>query len=205
MASAPLAPAAVTATPHQQAFLDALKALGQALGEIEAPSMIIGGVAVIALGVPRLTVDIDATVAAVALDLEGLADTLGRHGIHARIPDALAFARAHQAFLCVHESSGTPVDISLAWLPFEDDALRSRQTCDYAGVLIHVPRAEDLVIYKLIAARPRDIEDAEGLLVLHAGAIDLARVREVVRQFAAALDEPERPQALENLIRKLGL
>jgi hypothetical protein len=205
VASAPLASSFVTAPPHQQAFLEALDAVRQALDEIEAPSMIIGGVAVIALGVPRLTVDIDATVAAVALDLERLVDLLGRHGIHARIPDALAFARAQQVFLCVHEASGTPVDISLAWLPFEDDALRLRQTCDYAGVPIHVPRPEDLLIYKLIAARPRDIEDAEGLLVLHAAAIDVGRVREVVGQFAAVLDDLERPQTLERLIRKAGL
>jgi hypothetical protein len=195
----------VTVPTHQHTFLQALDALRRALGEIEAPSMIIGGVAVIALGVPRLTVDIDATVAAAALDLERLVATLGRHAIHPRIPDALAFARVHQVFLCVHEGSGTPVDISLAWLGFEDDALRSRQTCDYAGVPIHVPRPEDLLIYKLIAARPRDIEDAEGLLALHAAVIDVGRVREVVRQFASVLEDPERAETLERLIRKAGL
>jgi hypothetical protein len=118
----------VSAPTHQRTFLDALDAVRRALDEIEAPSMIIGGVAVIALGVPRLTIDIDATIAAVALDLDRLVDAFGRQGIRARIPDALAFARAQQVFLCVHEASGTPVDVSLAWLPFEDDALRSRQT-----------------------------------------------------------------------------
>ena len=43
-------------------FQAGLRALVAALSEIEAPSMIIGGVAVIAAGVPRETVDIDATV-----------------------------------------------------------------------------------------------------------------------------------------------
>jgi hypothetical protein len=42
-------------------FLDAFDDLCRALDAVDAPSMIIGGVAVIAMGVPRLTVDIDAT------------------------------------------------------------------------------------------------------------------------------------------------
>lgn len=45
-----------------EVFRGALRALAEALNEISAPSMIIGGVAVIAAGVPRQTIDIDATV-----------------------------------------------------------------------------------------------------------------------------------------------
>ena len=167
--------------------------------------MIIGGVAVIALGVPRLTVDIDATVEAAHVSIEQLVEVLGRHGITPRIPDAVAFARARQVLLTVHEASGTPVDISLAWLSFEEEALRACLSCDYAGVRIRIPRPEDLLIYKLIASRPRDLEDAEGLLVLHGATMDLGRARDIVKEFAAALDDTERPQTLERLIHKSGL
>ena len=102
----------MTAHP-EQGFLGALDALRRALDEVDAPSMIIGGVAVIALGVPRLTVDIDATIAARNLVIERLVETLGRHGLEARIPDAIAFARTRQVFLGIHQPSGTPVDVSL--------------------------------------------------------------------------------------------
>ena len=50
--------------PLHTEFLDALQAVSTALAELGSPAMIIGGVAVIAHGVPRLTVDIDATVVA---------------------------------------------------------------------------------------------------------------------------------------------
>ncbi len=43
-------------------FLEALEALAKALVELEAPARLIGGVAAIARGVPRGTVDIDAAV-----------------------------------------------------------------------------------------------------------------------------------------------
>ena len=65
----------------------------------------------------------------------------------------MAFAHARQVLLTVHEASGTPVDVSLAWLSFEDEALRACRSCDYAGVRIRIPRPEDLLIYKLIASR----------------------------------------------------
>ena len=190
---------------HQgQGFLGALDALRRALDEVDAPSMIIGGVAVIALGVPRLTVDIDATVAAPNLDIKRLVETLGWHGIEARIPDAIAFARTRQVFLGVHRPSGTPVDVSLAWLPFEDEALAASTLCDYAGVPVRIPRPEDVLIYKVIASRPKDLQDAEGLLVLHGPTMDLSRVRRVVKQFVEVLDDEERLEALERLIRRAG-
>lgn len=46
------------------AFSEALRALVAALDELGAPAAIIGGVAVIVHGVPRATVDVDATVSA---------------------------------------------------------------------------------------------------------------------------------------------
>ena len=62
------------------------------------------------------------------------------------------------------------------------DAARAaaRVACDYAGVEIRVPRAEDLLIYKLVALRARDVDDAEGLLLLHGTTMNLGRVRETV-------------------------
>jgi hypothetical protein len=190
---------------REPGFLEALAALVRGLEECGAPSMIIGGVAVIALGVPRLTVDIDATVAAAQVDIERLAAALGHQRIRPRIDDAVAFARARQVFLGVHEPSGTPIDVSLAWLPFEEEALRLGQDRDFGGVTIRVPRAEDLVIYKLVAARPQDLDDVESLLVLYGPSMDLDRVRRTVGEFAAVLEDADRPKALEALLRKTGL
>ena len=42
-------------------------------------------------------------------------------------------------------------------------------------------------------------------MVLHGGTMDLARVRALVGEFAALLDDDERPKALDRLIAKTGL
>jgi uncharacterized nucleotidyltransferase DUF6036 len=185
-------------------FLDALRDLSAALDELGSPAMIIGGVAVIAHGVPRLTVDIDATVVAAGVSPGRASAALARHGIHPRIPDAEAFAAANHVFLATHSTSGTPVDLSFAWLPFEESALARAEAVDYAGVAIRVARPQDLVIYKLVAARPRDIDDAEALLVLYGTSMDLGLVKTVVGEYATLLDDEERPRILAELIKKVG-
>ena len=165
-------------------FLEALHALTDALGELPAPAMVIGGVAVIARGVPRSTVDIDAAVLADVLDLEHLVETCTAHDIGPRIPDAINFARSHQVYLAVHNPSAVPIDISLAWLPFEREALERSTTVEFESVRIRVPVPEDLLIYKLVAARSRDLDDAEQLLLLYGRTMDLGRARRVIRELA---------------------
>ena len=185
-----------------ESLLDALAAVAAALAFSDAPSMIIGGIAVIARGVPRHTIDIDATIWAEALDPELLLVQSASHRLVPRAHDALEFARRHQVLLLHHEPTGIPVDLSLAWLPFERRALERAEPVDFGGVTIRVATAEDLVIYKAVAWRDRDRADVERLLTRHGDSIDLARVRTVVREFALALDDPERVDQLEALITR---
>jgi hypothetical protein len=179
-----------------------MAALASALQTIGGPSMVIGGMAVIARGVPRHTVDIDATVWAEGLDIDRVFAVLAEHAILPRIADARAFALERQVLLLQHQPSGTPLDVSLAWLPFEQDALNRASLVDFAGVTIAVAQAEDLVIYKTIAWRDHDRTDVERLLVLHGPIIDMTRVRSLVRQFAEALDTPERVSEFEVIVRR---
>lgn len=183
-----------------RALLDALSALAAALHELRAPAMIIGGIAVIARGVARPTVDVDATVWAEAVPLERLVEVLARHSIAGRAPDTVEFAQRNQVLLLRHVPSGTPMEVSLAWLPFEREALARASEVDFGGVTIPVASPEDLVVYKAVAWRHRDRSDIERLLVLHGDHIDVARVRRIVLEFAEVLGDPERLKGLDAII-----
>jgi hypothetical protein len=184
-------------------FLEALEALASVLAELDAPSMFIGGVAVIALGVPRSTVDIDATVVAANLDLNRLFEIAERRRFGPRVQDAPAFARLHHVVLLEHRASGIPIDITLASLPFEEDAIASSTTIDYAGTSIRIPTPGDLLVYKVVAARPRDLEDAEQLLLLYGSRLDLGRIRGILSQFAEALEDPGRLELWDRMVERL--
>lgn len=184
------------------ALLEALAACARALHRVGRPAMIIGGLAVIARGVPRQTVDIDATMWAEGLDVAAVLPALAAEGLVPRTADAITFARERHVLLLRHEPSGTPLELILAYLPFERAALERAELVDFGGVSVPAATAEDLIIYKAVAWRDRDRSDVERLLALHGRTLDLTRVRRLVAEFAAALDEPERVDEFETLLRR---
>jgi predicted nucleotidyltransferase len=190
-----------TGTQLEGALVD----LAAGLQESGIPFMVIGGIAILAHGVARVTNDVDATLLGEQVELEALFHLLGRHHIVPRIADALEFARRRQVLLLVHEPSGTPLEISLAWLPFEREALQLAVTASFGNVKIRVARPEDLVVYKAAAWRDRDRADIERLVRIHGSHMDLARVRALVVEIAQALEDESRIDAFDALIaRALG-
>ena len=181
---------------------EALRALVAGLRASARPSMIIGGIAVIARGVTRLTRDIDATVAGGGTDLEALLGVLRRHGIVPRVENVVRFAEQSHVLLLRHAPSGIDVDLSMAWLPFELDAIAASDEISIHGARVRVARAEDLVIYKIAAWRPQDQQDVERLIALHGEHIDLKRVRAFARDLATTLEDPQRVEEVEKMLAR---
>src|SRR5688572_20149655 len=98
--------------------------------------MIIGGIAVIAHGVRRMTTDIDAVVLGDRAKPAELLRTLARADIEPRIPDAEAFANRNLVLLLRHAPTGIDLDVSLAWSSFERDALQARKDVAYGRVRV---------------------------------------------------------------------
>lgn len=161
--------------------------------------MVIGGVAIIARGVRRLTTDVDACVRGDAIEIPALLAALGAAGITPRVADAVAFARKNLVVLVRHRETGVDLDISLAWSVFEHEALAGAEVAPFGRVDVPMATAEDLVVFKAVAARPKDLEDAAALLALHAD-IDLVRVRAQVAAVAQLADEPAMVATLDQAI-----
>jgi hypothetical protein len=182
-----------------QDFSSAIGALMEVL-DGGPPGMIIGGVAVIALGFPRTTVDIDATVWIPLGDLDALVRRLGRAGIEPRMEAAIDFAKTNHVLLMKHRDSGAPIDISLAVLPFEEEAIARRRMIDVGGLRMAIPRVDDLLVYKMVASRPQDLRDVEELLLRYVDTVDLPRSRRLVAEFGAVLERPEMLITFDRLV-----
>ena len=65
-----------------------------------------------------------------------------------------------------------------------------------------VPRS---TVDKLVASRPRDIDDAEQLLLLYGRTMDLPRARRVLKQFGEALEDETRLATLDQLLTRTKL
>lgn len=179
----------------------ALADLAKWLDETRIPAVIIGGVAASVLGRPRLTRDIDALAILPEDAWSDAMDAAAAYGIVPRIEAALVFARRSRVLLMRHAGSSIDVDITFGGLPFEQSAVERGSLHSVGGVVVRLPRVEDLLIMKAVARRPKDLEDINGLLDAHPET-DVAEVRAWVREFASAASMPDMLTELDDLLAR---
>ncbi len=178
-------------TPEEIASLLApLTALQRLLACFNDRGIVIGGVAASLLGKPRLTADVDAMILLSVDDLPRLMQAARDEGLVPRIADAEDFAGRNRVLLLRHEASGINVDISLGVLPFEIEAVE-RSVVHQAGPLsIRLPTPEDLIIFKAVAHRPKDLLDIQAIIASHPN-LDRQRIKYWVGEFVKVLEMPE--------------
>ncbi|HEY3664382.1 MAG TPA: hypothetical protein VGL19_00220 [Polyangiaceae bacterium] len=189
--------------PDSSLIEDALAALGDALAEAGAPWMVIGGIAVIAHGVQRMTTDIDVVIQGDGVQIRELLSVLRQHQILPRIDDAEAFATTNLVLLARHQPTQVDLDLSFGWTAFERDALALRASTRYGAVRAPMARVEELLVFKAIAGRSRDVDDAVTLLTLYPH-VDLEKVRLRATELAELAEAPELLSGLEAILRALG-
>ena len=128
------------------------------------PYMVIGGQAVLLYGEPRLTRDIDITLG-ISPQKAGEVVTLARElDLEVLVEDPIDFARKTFVLPCSEEKSGIRVDFIFSQSSYEEQALRRAKAVRMGKVEVKFASLEDLIIHKVIAGRPRDLEDAERVL-----------------------------------------
>jgi hypothetical protein len=182
----------VYAIPHA-AVNEVLRAAAQLQGVCEAQGWrfcVIGGLALLRWGEPRETVDVDLTLLTGFGDEERFIQILlGQFA--ARLEDAAQFALANRVLL-LRSKSGVGLDIALGALPFEESAvLRSSSFAFAIDALIRTCSAEDLVVMKAFAARPKDWIDIEGVIIRQSGKLDWGYIRSQLAPLATLKGSPE--------------
>jgi len=182
-------------------LLQAIGAVTSWLRDADVPGAIIGGVAASLLARPRVTKDVDLVVALPDDELPRFL-ALGKHyGITPRTADAVDFAKVSRVLLLRHEPSGIEIDLSLASLPFEREVIERAVERTIRGVAFRVATAEDLIVMKAIALRPRDVADIEALLDTHPH-LDLERVRAFLQAFTEALETDDFAGEFERVLAR---
>ena len=125
---------------------------------------VIGGLAVIRWGEPRMTLDVDLILLTGFGNEERYAGPLLKK-FEARIPEALEFALRKRVLL-LRTSNKKDVDISFGALPFEESIIKRATPFEFApGIRLVTCSAEDLFILKVFAGRGQDWQDAESVAI----------------------------------------
>ena len=134
-------------------------------------------------------------------DRKAFLDLGARFGFVARVADVLDFAERTRVLLVRHEPSGIDADIVFAGLAFEEEAIGRSRQIDVADVSLPLPTAEDLIVMKAVADRPRDMADIEAVLDANPE-VDLGRVRRWLHEFSSALDSSEMLEEFERIVSR---
>lgn len=159
-----------------------LAKVARQLEQRKIPYCVIGGQAVLVHGEPRFTRDIDLTLGTSTDRLPELLALAKAEGWRVLVGNAEAFVAQHLVLPCEDATSGVRVDFIFGLTPFERQAVERAQAIEVAGSAVCFATAEDLLIHKLVAGRPRDLEDAAGVMLKNPN-LDRAYVRSWLEQF----------------------
>lgn len=163
---------------------------------------LIGGIALQRWGEPRETVDVDLTLLTGFGDEMRFISTLMRH-FEARIDRAAEFARENRVLL-LRAPSGVGLDIALGGLPFEETVVdRSSVFTFPPDASLRTCSAEDLIVLKAFADRPKDWVDVEGIVIRQVDRLDWRYVREQLAPLVELKESPEILRRLDELRRRL--
>ncbi len=171
-------------------FRAAIESIQRLLAKHGDQGVIIGGIAVGFLGRPRLTEDVDAMFLLSTHDIPRFLEAAKTESILPRIPNAEEFARKNRVLLLQHSPTGINIDISLGVLPFEEEMVERGIVRSTGTLSVRLPTPEDLIIMKVIAHRPKDLEDIRTIVDKNPN-LDLARIERWVRSFAEVLGMPD--------------
>jgi predicted nucleotidyltransferase len=141
--------------------------------------VIVGGLAVVLHGYPRLTSDVDIVLDLEPVNAKKAMETLKALGLKARAPvDPTAFADLQQRESWIAEKGMTvftlysptnpllSVDLFVRDpVPFEQLWSRSKMV-DLGGTRVQLASIDDLIAMKRVVARPQDLLDVEALQAL---------------------------------------
>jgi hypothetical protein len=160
----------------------------------------IGGIALQRWGQPRLTNDVDLTILAGFGNEAAYVDALLER-YHARIPDGREFALMHRVLL-LQSRDGIPIDVALGGIAFEEQVVSRATRHEFLpGLSLLTCSAEDLIILKTFANRPRDWADVETIITRQRAYLDWSYVFEQLEPLSQVKEAPE---ILDRLHRLAG-
>lgn len=168
-------------------------AIERALGPLGVRWFLFGAQAAALRGVRRFTADLDITIDPGSQSVATIVAAFEREGLTLRVADVDEFVQ--ETRVLPMRFGDLPVDVVLAGPGFEDRFFDRAERVEVDGASIFVARTEDLVVMKILAGRPKDIEDVVAMLV--ANRVADAEIRSDLAELERLLDQSDLLLAFE--------
>jgi predicted nucleotidyltransferase len=182
-------------------FQNLLEAIALALDERSIPYMIIGGQAVLLYGEPRLTKDIDITLGLGIEGLDRIMAVVSALKLKPLVSNPEDFVKETMVLPVADERSGIRVDLIFSFSPYEQQAIGRARGIRLGQADVKFASLEDVIIHKMLAGRPRDVEDIQSILLKNPD-YDASYIKKYLAEFDVALDRNYSSE-FQELVRKL--
>ncbi len=157
------------------------------------PYMVIGGYAVSIYGEMRLTQDIDITLGVDVDNFDNIIKVISDDFIIVG-EEPKEFANKTNVIIAVDKTNQIRVDIIFSFIPFETEAVNNAQKIKILNNEIKIVSVDDLLVYKLLAGRAKDIDDAKNIYSCNENSINPEKITNILRELSLYIDN----NALEN-------
>lgn len=161
--------------------------------------MIIGGQAVLLYGTPRLTKDVDITLGVDTGHLDRLLRAIRVMGLEILPEDFRSFVEQTSVLPTREEESGIRVDFIFSFTPYERQAISRAKAVSLSGTEVMFASAEDVIIHKIFAGRPRDYEDVRSILLKNPD-LDIVYVKKWLSEFEKSPEKRGLLKTFEDLL-----
>jgi hypothetical protein len=185
-------------------LVQVLGAIAEALRVAGLRWYVFGAQAVVAYGRPRLTADLDITVVAELEDVPRVVGSLAEAGLVLQPIATNDFVRRTRVLPFVDRSTSIPVDVVLGGPGLEHEFAAHAREIDLGGVTVPVISPDDLIVTKILAGRPKDLDDVDGILRAQSPSLDLDRSHRFLRMLEEALSRDDLVPRLDEAIARVA-
>lgn len=186
---------------HSPAFVDAIKEVFDFLDSEKISYFIIGGVAVGILGDPRFTYDLDVDI---FLSKDALPQFLKHaHKSKFRLNEKQSLSDATSFGTFRMFRGDIQVDCIIASTPLEDSVLERCKRMELFDTTVSVPTPEDLILLKIIPGRPKDLMDAESVVLRHGNSLDKTYLETWAKKICDEAEDFRIWRDLQALLKKI--
>ncbi|MFH0774710.1 MAG: nucleotidyltransferase [bacterium] len=158
-------------------LLDIIAKILKITQKLQIPIMFMGGIATSIWAEPRATYDIDGVVD--VIDMEKFLKELSKEGFTYDKNKPIKLIQNLPFITLGYSIKGYEVyvDLFLSKTKYVKESLIKKQEVNVSGITIPVISPDDLILYKLLAGRNRDIEDVRQILSICKDRLDMKYIK----------------------------
>jgi hypothetical protein len=184
---------------------DALADLARAFRALGVRWSVFGAQAVAAAGAPRFTEDIDVMVEIPRAGTRALVRELEKVGVALRelgTPKEVSrFIKETRVVPARHRASGLAIDVVLTGPGIEEEMLERSVERLVGRLRVPFIETNDLIVLKVLAGRPRDLEDVRSLLRAAPSELSVAEAKTRIDALGSMLDDSTLAATFDDLVR----